>query len=1155
MLRVRVTLSLLGLVLCARGAFAQNISGTLLGNVTDASGAVLVGAEVTITHKETNQVSKTATNELGYYQAPYLKPGNYRVEVTLQGFKKGTREDVVLKVEDRLRLDFRMEVGEVTETLTVSGEVPLVESETSSLGQVIAEKSIQELPIKGRNVFDLVALTPGVQVNPRGLGVVASTGDNSAPLFVLSDISINGGRFRSNDFMLDGVSIMLPENNDFAISPTPDGTAEFKVMTNSFGPQFGRSGGGVINVVTKSGTNALHGTVYEFFRNDRLRANNFFANAQGQARGVSHFNLFGAAAGGHVIRDKTFFFAEYQGHREDLAAGGQTLTVPTAAQRTGNFAGLVNQQGQPVIIYDPGTTRPNPSGSGFTRDPFPGNIIPADRINPVALKMMQFVPLPNREGTGPARINNFAFQPVSSINSDQWSVRIDHRLSDRHSFFARATRNTGDSGAGGPFNTIADNVLGIIVNRVFNFVLNGTYTFSPSRLLNWRYGVTRRFEGRSPIHDGEVKLTELGFPAAIAAASQEQTFPTITFSNYGQWGPPGGDRIRRGNDIHTWVADQTEIHGRHTLNFGGDLRLYNQTPFQGGSPSGAYSFTQSFTQGPNPVAASLTAGDGFASLLTGFGAGSINSVPALAIRNWYWALYLNDEIKMGKLTLNAGLRYEVEEPRTERYNRFATFDFTRAFPIQVEGLSNLRGALTHPGQNGEPRGNFNTAHKNFGPRIGLAYRLSSTMALRAGYGIFFSPRWGTTSGQGFGASGYELTTAWVSSLDGVTPLNSLSNPFPTGLLQPATSQADILQLGQALNIMDRDNLSNTYIQQWNLSLQRELPGSWLVEAGYAANKGTRLPVALQFNQIDPRFQSLGNALNTQVANPFFGLVQTGTLSTRTVAQSQLLRPYPQYVGLNTANPAIAQNAASSIYHSLQLKVERRFSKGVNLLVSYTSSKLIDNASGRIFGINGNPPPVQNRYDLKAERSVSEADIAQRLVVSHTIELPFGKGKAILSGASGALNYLVGGWSLSGSASLNSGFPLALTSSGNSGVGSATLRPNSVGKSAKLSGDVQSRLTKYFDTTAFTIPATFTFGNTARTLPDVRSPGRRNYDFAVTKNFQVREPISLLFRAEAFNLTNTPYFLNPGTALGSGTFGVISTSLGERQVQFSLKLVW
>ena len=1154
MFRTRAIVSLLGLLLCARATFAQNISGTLLGNVTDPSGAVLVGAEVTITHKETNHISKTATNELGYYQAPYLKPGNYRVEVTMQGFKKGTREDVALKVEDRLRLDFKMEVGEVTETLTVSGEVPLVESETSSLGQVIAERSIQELPIKGRNVFDLVALSPGVQINPRALGVVASTGDNSAPLFVLSDISINGGRFRTNDYLLDGVSIMLPENNDFAISPTPDGTSEFKVMTNSFGPQFGRSGGGVINVVTKSGANTLHGSAYEFFRNDRLRANNFFANARGQQRGVSHFNLFGAAAGGPVVKDKTFFFGEYQGHREDISLGGQVLTVPTEAQRAGNFAGLLNQQGQPVTIYDSRTTRPGPGGVGFVRDPFPGNIIPTDRINPVALKMMQYVPLPNRQGQGPAGINNFAYQPTSSINSDQWSIRIDHRFSDRHSLFARATRNTGDSGAGGPFNTPADNVLGIIVNRVFNFVLNDTYTFSATRLLNWRYGVTRRFEGRAPLHEGEVNTTDLGFPASIAAASQEQTFPTITFSNYSQWGPPGGNRIRRGNDIHTWVVDQTEIHGRHTLNFGADLRLYNQTPFQGGSPAGSYSFTQSFTQGPNPLASSLTAGDGFASFLTGYGTGSINSVPAMAIRNWYWALYVNDEIKFGRLTLNAGLRYDVEEPRTERYNRFATFDFQRSFPIQVPGLS-LRGVLTHPGQNGEPRSNFDAARKNFGPRIGLAFRVSPQMAVRAGYGIFYSPRFGTTSGQGFGASGYELTTAWVSSLDGVTPLNPISNPYPNGLLQPLTSQADVLQLGQGVTIMDRKNLSNTYTQQWNLSVQRELPGGWLVEAGYAGNKGTRLPISLQFNQLDPRYQALGADLNRQVPNPFFGLVPTGQLSAATVAQSVLLRPYPQYTSVSTLNPAIAQNIGSSIYHSLTLKVERRFTQGVNLLVAYTNGKLIDDSSGRIFGVGAFTPPAQNIYNLRAERSLSEGDVSQRLVVSHTIELPFGRGRAIASGASGVLNHLIGGWSLSGTLSLNTGFPLVLTSSGNSGVGSSVLRPNSTGKSAELTGDVQSRLSKFFETSAFSIPAAFTFGNTARSLPDVRGPGRRNYDIAMGKNFVLREPLSLQFRAEAFNLTNTPYFLGPGIALGSGTFGVISGSLGERQVQFSAKLIW
>jgi hypothetical protein len=381
----------------------------------------------------------------------------------------------------------------------------------------------------------------------------------------------------------------------------------------------------------------------------------------------------------------------------------------------------------------------------------------------------------------------------------------------------------------------------------------------------------------------------------------------------------------------------------------------------------------------------------------------------------------------------------------------------------------------------------------------------------------------------------------VSSLDGVTPLNTLDNPFPTGLLEPPRTQADRLQIGQSLLAMDRGNKSNIYNQQWNFTLQRQLPGQWLVEAGYAGNKGTRIPVSTDWNQIHPQYQSLGAGLNQQVPNPFLGIVTVGTLAQATVARSQLLRPYPQYLSVNTNSPAVAQNMGSSSYHSLLLRTEKRFAKGYSLLVTYTNSKLIDNGSGRVFGETAFVPPVQNAYNLAAERSLSEGDISQRLVVGHTLELPFGR------------NRFVGGWSITGMFSWNTGFPLALTSSGNSGVGSAVLRPNSTGSSAERSGAPQARLDRWFDTAQFTIPAPFTFGNVARTLPDVRGPSRVNYDFALQKSFPVRERLSLLFRAEAFNLTNTPYFFTPGEGLGANTFGVIASATGERQVQFSLKL--
>jgi len=1143
-------------------AAAQNITGTILGNIRDGSGAAVTSGEVTITNRGTNQSVRTGPNELGYFEAPYLRPGAYQVRVSASGFKTSVRENVELQVDSRMRLDFDLEVGDVSTTVAVSAEAPVIESNTASLGQVITTRSIAELPIRGRNVFDLVGLSAGVQQNPRAIGDVASTGANNAPLFVQSDISINGGRFRTNDFTLDGVSIVLPENNNFAISPTPDGTQEFKVQTNSYGPEFGRSGGGVINVVTKGGTNTFHGTVYEFFRNDRLRANNFFANLRNQPRGVFHFNMFGAAVGGRLIKDRTFFFAEYQGHREQISLGGRSLTMPTPEQRNGDFSRTLTTAGQPVLIYDPATTQS--AGTAFVRQPFPGNIIPRNRIDPVAAKLISYMPQPNVPGTGPAQINNWAYAPQNTTQSDQWSIRIDHRFTDKHSLFGRVTRNTGETSQTGEFGTIAEAAMGAISNRVLNGVINGTYLLSPTRILNYRYGAARRYEGRVAIHQGEIDIAALGFPPSLASAFDPQyaMFPSINPAGYATFGQTPGDPIRRGNDIHTWVAEVSEIRGRHTIKAGVDARLYNQTPLQGFPVQHTYSFTKAQTQGPNPLVASLTSGDGFASFLTGFGTGSIRNAPALAVRNSYWALYANDEVKLGRLTVNFGVRWEYEQPRTERYNRFATFDFTRPFPIRVAGLPNLAGALTHPGQQGEPRGHFDPAYKNFGPRVGIAYRLSNTTVIRTGYGMFFAPRWGTTSAGGFGVTGEEIVTDWVSSLDGVTPISYLSNPFPNGVLIKPTTEAGQLFVGQNVDIQDRRSRNNTYAQQWNFGVQRQLPGNMVVEAAYAGNKGTRLPVGYQWNQLHPQYQALGAQLNQQVENPFFGLATTGILANRTVTRGQLLRPFPQYLNISTINPARTQHMGSSNYHSLTLRAEKRFSGGINFIAVYTKAKLIDDASGRIFGENGNPPAVQANYNLRGERSLSEGDIAQRLALNHTIDIPVGRGRKLLAGAPKAVDFVLGGWSVSGQATFVTGFPVWLASTGNSGVFSSRLRPNSTGVSAKLEGDVQSRMNRYFDTSQFTVPAPFTFGNVARTLPDVRAPGRRNYDLAVSKTFIIREPIAVLFRAESFNITNTPYFggvnrpgANPGNSLGSGNFGFIEDATGERQVQFSLKVLW
>lgn len=1139
----RIAIVLL-LVLPAAPLAAQNIFGTILGTVHDATGAAVAKAEVTATNLDTNQPSRTVSNEIGYYEFPYLRPGSYSVRVSAAGFKTAERPRVELRVDDRTRFDFGLEVGEITTSVAVTEKIAPVQSESSSLGQVVTTRTVQDMPVAGRNVFEMAGLVAGVMVNPTADGRYVAEGG-----FDSSDISIGGGRYRTNEYLIDGVTVMLPQNNNHAITPTPEGTQELKVMTGNSGAEFGRTGGGTINVITKGGTNEYHGNAWEFFRNELFQANDFYSNSRGQDKGQFKFQMFGATMGGPIQRNRTFFFAEYQGSRDFVNGGSGAYTFPTAAERQGDFSSTMIANGRPVTIYDPFTTQPTADGKGYTRTPFPGNRIPQGRIDPTAAKLLSYIPLPNRPGQGPAQLYNWSYTNQSNVNSDQGSMRLDHSFSDRHSIFGRVTRNVARFDNPAILGTIADTGGDNQIQAYVNAVINGTYVISPTRLFNYRFGLTRKIQNSHATYEGQIKLADLGFPTNVAANAQMQLFPQMSFAGYDSVGTAPPRRVS--NDIYDWVADYTEIRGRHTVKVGADIRLYNQNPFNASAAAGAYSFGSAFTQGPDPLRASVEAGNSIASFLTGYGTGSIAYTPAFAIRNGYYGLYVNDDIRLGRLTINAGLRWDYEQPRTERYDRFANFDFTRAFPVQVAGMPDLKGVLTQAGREGHPRGQFDAADHNFGPHLGLAYRLRSTTAIRAAFGIVYSPRIGYPNSRNFGASGEELTTQWVSSLDGVTPLYPISNPFPNGIFARSSSEAEQRLMGQALTITDRSAKNNTYMEQWNLSIQQGLPGSWMLEAAYMGSTGVHLPLAVQFNQLDPQYQSLKAGLNKQVPNPFYGLVSTGTLSARTVAQGQLLRPYPQYMNISTF---IECNGWSQ-YNALNLTAEKRFSHGFNLILAYTAGKTVDDGAGRVLNITGLQPPIQNQYDLKAERSLSQQDVSQRLTSSFSWDLPFGKGKALLGGAPRALDVLVGGWTASGQASFQTGYPLWLSSIGNSGVYSAVQRPNNIGQSATLTGDVQSRLTQFFKTSVFTVPDPYSFGNTGRALPDTRGPGRRNFNFALAKKIPLNERFTAIFRGEAYNLTNTPYFNFPGTKLGNSDFGVISSSYPGRQIQLSAKVQW
>jgi hypothetical protein len=1141
MLRQALRFAITTFLFCA-AVEAQNIAGTILGTVRDSSAATVAGATVVATNVETNQPTQTVTNNSGYYELPYLKPGIYAVRVSGVGFKSAERKNLELSVDDRTRVDFTLEVGDMSTSISINETIAPIQSESASLGSVVTGKVIQDMPAAGRNVFEMAGLVAGVMVNPTAEGRTVNEGG-----FDSSDISIGGGRYRTNEYLIDGITVMLPQNNNHAITPTPEATQELKVMTGNNGSEFGRTGGGTINVITRGGTNEFHGNAWEFFRNDSLLANDFFANLRGQDKGIYTYHIFGATFGGPIRRNKTFFFAEYQATRNHSDGGSGAFTFPTAAERSGDFSATKTSSGIAVTIYDPLTTVNN--AGTYTRTAFTGNRIPANRIDPTAAKLLQYIPLPNSEGIGPAHLNNFTYKNGNDVNSDQGSMRIDHRFSDKHSIFGRITRAVTRIDSPAVLGTIADSGGDNQIQAELNGVINGTFIISANKLINYRTGMTRKIQNTHPTYLDQIKLSELGFAPSVANHAQMQLFPMLSFNGYDSVGTAPPRRVS--NDIYASAADYTQIHGRHTFKTGVDFRIYNQNPFNASSAGGAYSFANDFTQGPNPLRTAIGSGNAIASFLTGYGNGSIQYTPAFAIRNAYVGIYGSDDIRLGRLTLNLGLRWEFEQPRTERYDRFANFDWNARFPITVSGMPNLTGVLTHAGQNEVPRGQFEPASHNFAPQVGLAYRLHKTTAIRAAFGIVYAPRIGYPNSRNFGASGEEVATTWVSSLDGVTPLYPMSNLFPNGIFGQSNNPADRLLLGQALTITDRNSRNNAYMEQWNFSIQQALAGNWTLEAAYVGSHGIHLPLAVQFNQLNPIYMSMKTGLNKQVTNPFFGLVSTGTLSTPTVTQAQLLRPYPQYLNIST----FIQSEAFSTYNSINLTAQKRFSHGFSAIVAYSMGKTIDNGAGRVLNITGLQPPVQNAYDLNAERSLSQQDVSQRLVFSHTVELPFGKGRRHLSNAPRLVDGIAGGWSVSGQATFQTGYPLWLSSSGNSGVFSAVLRPNNNGHSAALSGDVESRLYRFFDTSVFSVPDPFTFGNTGRALPDVRGPGRRNYNLALSKSFPITERFKAMLRGEAYNLTNTPYFAFPGSKLGSNDFGIISSSTGARQIQLSVKVQW
>lgn len=1161
-LRALVLMTLVAaLGLCGR---AQQQTAALTGRITDSSGAILPNATVTISNAAHGVHVVVHSDERGMYTAPLLPPAEgYEITVSQSGFQEVKREGITLQVAQLAQIDLRLTVGAVTEMVTVTGAPPLLDTETSSVGEVIPTLAISGLPLNGRSSFRLIKLTPGVTFNQSANG---QFGDVPVNTTWDTNFSISGGQAQSNEVLIDGIPSSVGFFNQITTIPTVDDTQEFKVQSNSLPAEYGRFGGGVVNVSTKSGTNQLHGTVFDFLRNSALDTNDYFDNKAGRKLPALKMNQFGAAVGGPVViphlyngHDKTFFFADYQGTRR-IQGATFTGTVPTQAQRSGDFSQTYNSSGKLVTIYNPLSTRPNPSKpSQNVRDAFPGNIIPRSMLDPVALKILSYYPLPNTQGAAYTNANNYISNAPMTVYQDAGSARIDHSVNEHYRFFGRFGWLLTNLTQPNTFGNLASGgaaAVGTTKFHSWSFAFDNTFPISPTLLLTVNYGYARWFQSRQTLSYG-FDSAELGFPGSFASQITIPMFPTINVTGYSQMN--GQSYLVNGNDSHSLLTSLTKITGRHTVMVGTDVRLHLINFFNVQSSAGTFSFAQAQTQGPDPTVASSVSGNALASFL--LGAGSSGSMPigaGNALRDWYIAGYAQDDFRVSrKLTVNLGLRYETESPYTDRHDHLNYFDTSVASPARNSQFPNLTGGLVFAGGSRSSQV-YNWNRWQLSPRLGFAYQLFRSTVVRGGVGRVYAPLELANNAVGFVPNtGYSSSTSWETSLDnGLTPYNLLSNPYPDGLVQPAgASLGASTSLGQGLSVWDAHPQSpQSY--QWSFGVQQQLPSDLLVEAAYVGTRGLHLTHNFDINTLDPKYLGLGSDLQTQVANPFQPFVSVGALSNPKVTRQQLLLPYPQFGGVSVEN----QTWGDSNYQSAQFKVDKRTTHGVSFLAAYTISKWMSNVTSQDANIGPtNGTGVQNFYDLAAEKSLSENDIPQALILNVVAQLPFGHGQRFLGQSKGIVEKLVGGWTASGILTEQSGLPLVLSAP----VFDGGSRPNWVsGVDPKLSSSrsTSEKVAHWFNTAAFSLPPAYTFGNVSRTIGSARGPALHNLDFALEKRMQLVERLNMQFRAEAFNVTNTTHLGMPDTSMAhvTTTFGQINSVLASpppRQIQFALKLLF
>jgi hypothetical protein len=1152
---VLVTLFLIGYGI---GQLRAQTTAQITGTITDAQDAAVPGATVVVTSVDTSIAQTSKTNALGVYTVSFLKPGPYRIDISATGFRPLSRTGVVLEVAQTATLNFRLQVGANVETVTVSDATPLLNVSSDAIGGVVEPAQVENLPMLGRNSNALMVLEPGV-VSTR------QTTDNPVLESHYQFFSMNGSRPNQSKFTLDGGNDTNVAFNGPEYTPQVEEVQEYRTQTSSFGAEAGNSAGGIVNIVTKAGTNEFHGSLFEYLRNDDFSANDFFSNRAGSPRPMLRYNQFGGTLGGPIIRKRLFFFFAYEGLRQKTP-DVVTTSVPTDQEKSGDFSQLYNSAGQLITIYDPSSTIPDPSNPGqYIRTAFPYNKIPQNRIDPVAASLLTYFPASNQPGSPGTDLNNFFFSGANQQNVNNYSGRGDYQLSAKTALMGRYSLESlspwvvpatfGKSDIASPGYVTKPQHHPYVLAKVIQ-------TFTPSFLGEFHVSWTRWFYQSQGLSNG-FDPTKLGFPSYLSSNSITLGIPSVC---PGEMSCVGG--YYNENDVsdrYEAEVNMTKAWTKHSVKFGGTLAKSRYHMNTIDNSTGAYSSNLSFTQGPNPLVGSAASGFGFASFLLGtMSSGQQNVTEIIGhYTQPYFGFYAEDDVRVGRnLTATVGVRWDHEDPRREAHNMMSNFDFNDT--ATLSNGTTVIGGLEFPGVHGIPSGQWNTSEKSFSPRVGLVYALGGKTVLRGGYGMFFGNSWGngrnggSTSNSAMPQQGFFCTTSSPTTLDnGLTPYATYSDPFPGGNFCQATgSSAGLLtNLGAPLTFIDR-NYKQPYLQAWNFNIQRALPGNSSIELAYSGSKGTHLVGTWDFDQLNPTYLNLGSSLNDEVPNPYYGVITSGPLATPTITRGQSLRPYPQFTDVNSA----LATYGSSSYNALFVTLQRRLANGFSVSAAYTWSKLIDNVipSPNWGGFSGSSFQIglpQNYWNPKSERSVSGYDIPQTLVMSYIYQLPVGKGKPLLNKA-GVVDAIVGGWQVNGLTTFQSGTPVEVYGGNSSGTFAGQQRPNWSGKNPTLHGDVTKRLDRYFDTSQFSYNAPFTFGNAPRLMPDLFQPGIDNWNMSLFKVTDIHEALKMEFRAEAFNTFNRVQFGPPDTTINDSTFGQITWQQNSpRTLQLGLRFLY